>query len=177
MAYYSKELLAEIKQIDLLTYLQNYEPGELVKINERMYTTREHDSLKISNGLWFWWSKGIGGRSALDFLVKVRGMDFTDAVEVLVNKTAVRKPIYSKPLTVPKAKNSYFPKRLLTTAALRFICKETEELTGRSWNTAFKTTSFMRACIRAKRQEKCSEMPFLSAMIHRVKRNMRHIVR
>lgn len=177
MAYYSRELLAEIKQIDLLTYLQNYEPGEIVKINERIYTTREHDSLKISNGLWFWWSRGIGGRSALDFLVKVRGMDFTDAVEVLANKTAARKPIYSKPLTVPKAKNSYSPKRLRTTAALRFICKETEELTGRSWNTAFKMTLFMRVCIRAKRQEKCLETQSLSAMIRQVKRSMRHIVR
>lgn len=111
MAYYPRELLVEIKQIDLLTYLENYEPGELVKINEHMYSTREHDSLKISNGLWFWWSRGIGGRSALDFLVKVRGMDFTDAVEVLVNKTAARKPIYSKLLTVPKSKKLILPEK------------------------------------------------------------------
>lgn len=111
MAYYPRELLAEIKQIDLLTYLENYEPGELVKINAHMYSTREHDSLKISNGLWFWWSRGIGGRSALDFLVKVRGMDFTDAMEVLVNKTAARKPIYSKPLTVPKARKLILPEK------------------------------------------------------------------
>lgn len=111
MAYYPRELIAEIKQIDLLTYLENYEPGELVKINAHMYSTREHDSLKISNGLWFWWSRGIGGRSALDFLVKVRGMDFTDAVEILANKTAARKPIYSKPLTVPKAKKLILPEK------------------------------------------------------------------
>ena len=69
MAYYSKELLAEIKQIDLLTYLQNYEPGEIVKINERIYTTREHDSLKISNGLWFGGQEGSAAGAALDFLV------------------------------------------------------------------------------------------------------------
>lgn len=46
MAHYPRELIEGIKQIDLLTYLENYEPGELVKINEHMYTTREHDSLK-----------------------------------------------------------------------------------------------------------------------------------
>ena len=111
MAYYPRELIAGIKQIDLLTYLQNYEPGELVKINAHMYSIREHDSLKISNGLWFWWSRGIGGRSALDFLVKVRGMDFTDAVEVLVNKTTARKPIFSKPLIVPKARKLILPEK------------------------------------------------------------------
>lgn len=112
MAYYPKDLIKEIKQIDLLTYLQNYEPGELVKISEHIYSIREHDSLKISNGLWFWWSKGIGGRSALDFLVKVRGMNFTDAVEVLMNKKAAQNPIHSKPLTVPKASKLILPERV-----------------------------------------------------------------
>lgn len=111
MPYYDRETISKVKELDLLSYLQNYEPNELVKINERMYSTREHDSLKISNGLWFWWSRGIGGRSALDFLVKVRGMDFTDAVEVLVNKTTARKPIYSKPLTVPKASKLILPEK------------------------------------------------------------------
>ena len=31
-----------------------------------MYCTAEHDSLKISNGKWYWWSRGFGGYSALD---------------------------------------------------------------------------------------------------------------
>jgi hypothetical protein len=40
----------------------------------------EHDSLKISNGMWFRHSTQQGGVSALDFLVKVRGVHFVDAV-------------------------------------------------------------------------------------------------
>ena len=70
MPYYSREIIDKIKDIDLLTYLENYEPNELVKLNERMYSTREHDSLKISNGMWCWWSRRIGGKSALDFLLR-----------------------------------------------------------------------------------------------------------
>ena len=54
--------------MDLLTYLKNYEPYELVHFSGNTYTTRTHDSLKISNGKWMWWSRGIGGRSALDYL-------------------------------------------------------------------------------------------------------------
>lgn len=42
-----------------------------------------HDSLKISNGKWNWHSRGIGGKTALDYLIKVRGMDFVSAVETL----------------------------------------------------------------------------------------------
>ena len=80
MSYVNKEQIERAKQLDLLTYLQCYEPYELVRCSRNAYSTRTHDSLKLSNGKWFWWSRGIGGRSALDYLIKVRGMSFPDAV-------------------------------------------------------------------------------------------------
>ena len=81
MPYVAPEVVQRVKQIDLLTYLKNYEPYELVHFSGNTYTTRSHDSLKISNGKWMWWSRGIGGRSALDYLIKVRGYDFMQAVD------------------------------------------------------------------------------------------------
>lgn len=45
--------------MDLLTYLQTYEPDELVRISANTYTMKTNDSLKISNGMWMWWSRGI----------------------------------------------------------------------------------------------------------------------
>ena len=66
MPYIAPEVVQEVKRMDLLTYLRNYEPSELVHFSGNTYTTRTHDSLKISNGRWMWWSQGIGGRSALD---------------------------------------------------------------------------------------------------------------
>ncbi len=80
MAYVTTEQIEHAKQMDLLTYLQYYEPQELVQFSGEVYTTRTHDSLKISNGKWNWWSRGIGGRSALDYLIKVRGMTLPEAV-------------------------------------------------------------------------------------------------
>ncbi|HCE78208.1 MAG TPA: topoisomerase, partial [Lachnospiraceae bacterium] len=50
------------------------------------YCTREHDSLKISNGKWMWWSRGFGGNSALDYLIKVKGMQFMDAMKILTKE-------------------------------------------------------------------------------------------
>ena len=70
MPFIAPELIIQAKQMDLLTYLKNYEPYELVKFSGNTYCTRTHDSLKISNGKWIWWSRGIGGRSALDYLIK-----------------------------------------------------------------------------------------------------------
>ena len=58
MPYIAPEVITEAKRMDLLTYLREYEPGELVKFSSNTYTTRTHDSLKISNGKWMWWSRG-----------------------------------------------------------------------------------------------------------------------
>ena len=54
--------LERIRQIDLLTYLREFEPSnvEEVKGTTNVYRTVDHDSLKISNGKWFWWSQGFG---------------------------------------------------------------------------------------------------------------------
>ena len=66
MPYINADDILAARQIDLLSYLQTYEPGELVHLQGNTYCTREHDSLKISNGKWHWFSRGIGGRTALD---------------------------------------------------------------------------------------------------------------
>lgn len=79
----TKEQIRRAKEWDLLSYLQTFEPGELKRCGPHEYCTRTHDSLKISNGKWCWNSRGIGGRTALDYLIKVRGLDFVGAVEVL----------------------------------------------------------------------------------------------
>lgn len=85
MNYYSKEIINKVRKIDLLTYLKLYEPEELVCINENNYCTKTHDSLKISNGMWFWFSRGVGSNSALDYLLKVKNLNFTEAVSILNN--------------------------------------------------------------------------------------------
>lgn len=83
MSRVSEEQIKTAKQMDLFSYLQRYEPDELVRSGTNEYSTKTHDSLKISNGLWIWNKHKMGGRSALDYLVKVRGMGFVEAVEHL----------------------------------------------------------------------------------------------
>ena len=109
MPYIAPEVITEAKRMDLLTYLREYEPSELVKFSSNTYTTRTHDSLKISNGKWMWWSRGIGGKSALDYLIKVRGMDFVGAVQTIMGNGSVSFPTYEniksyekQPLLLPE---------------------------------------------------------------------------
>lgn len=92
----TKEEIARAKEMDLLTYLVNYEPTNLIKESNNSYCTRNHDSLKISNGLWYWFSQGIGGKTALDYLIKVEGYTFTQAVAKINGRTIDRPPIFHK---------------------------------------------------------------------------------
>lgn len=75
MAFIPPETIEKARQVDLLTYLKTCEPNELVHISGNHYCTREHDSLKISNGKWYWFSRGFGGYNALDYLIKVSFVD------------------------------------------------------------------------------------------------------
>lgn len=83
------DVLERVRQIDLLSYLREFEPNNLVKVKgtSNVYCTAEHDSLKISNGKWYWWSRGFGGYSALDYLIKVKEYDFVEAVKILTGQT------------------------------------------------------------------------------------------
>lgn len=107
MPYIPPEVVAQAREIDLLTYLRIYEPQDLVHFGGSTYCTREHDSLKISNGKWCWFSRGIGGVSALDYLVKVKNIPFLEAVERIVGQAAIQPPVF---VSKPKQEK---PKKLL----------------------------------------------------------------
>lgn len=94
----TREQIDRAKQWDLLSYLQQYEPGELKKTGPHEFCTVTHDSLKISNGKWHWTTRGFGGRTALDYLIKVRDMPFVEAVRTLCGESA---PVLSQPVTRP----------------------------------------------------------------------------
>ena len=105
-----KEIVAKARKIDLLTYLKNYEPYELVEECVGTYSTKSHDSLKISNGLWFWFTREIGGKSAIDYLMKVRNYKFIDAVKMVMGNVRIQPPIiykqqeknYNKQIVIPQ---------------------------------------------------------------------------
>lgn len=107
MAFYPPDVIQRARQMDLLTYLKNYEPEELVHFSRDTYMTRTHDSLKISNGKWYWFSQGFGGRSALDYLVKVKEYTFTQAVETIVGS------VRSAPPKIYESTKKAMPDRLI----------------------------------------------------------------
>jgi len=86
MAYFSPETIEKVKKIDLLTFLKATNPEEVVYFSRGTYCTRTHDSLKISNGMWYWFSRGIGGKTALEYLIQVEEYSFTEAMNLLTKQ-------------------------------------------------------------------------------------------
>ena len=83
--YIPPNLLQKAKEMDLLTYLINFNPSELVKITEDTYSTKTHDSLIISNNLWHRFSTNEGGKTALDYLIKVEGYSLQEGARIILN--------------------------------------------------------------------------------------------
>ena len=109
----SAEQVAKAREIDLLRYLQAYEPRELKPDGPGRYTTVSHDSLVISRGKWVWNGGGVGGVSALDYLIKVRGLGFVEAVERLTAASPVLTvPPKAQSPPAPEKRRFYPPKPL-----------------------------------------------------------------
>ena len=82
----SREQIDRAKQVGILDYILAHEPSNVRQVGSAHYL-KDHGSLEISNGLWNWHSQGIGGRNVVDYLIKVRGFGFVDAVRHLTGDT------------------------------------------------------------------------------------------
>ena len=97
----TEEQITAAKQMSAIEFLRRYRPGQLVKAESRgEFQLKEHDSFKINEttSLWHWKSRDVGGKSALDYLIKVEGMKFVEAVQTLCEEN----PSYVPPVSQPK---------------------------------------------------------------------------
>ena len=91
----TKEQVAAARQMTAIEFLQRYRADDLVKSSARgEYELKSHNSFKINgeSSLWHWKSRGIGGKSALDYLIHVEGCSFVEAVEMLCDEQPVYIP-------------------------------------------------------------------------------------
>lgn len=87
MALIPQEIIDIAKNTDLLSYLRHKGYNLIADSKSprgKAYRLTEHDSLVISNNMWYWFSQGYGGNT-LDFLIKYEGKSFKEAVFELTN--------------------------------------------------------------------------------------------
>lgn len=89
MPYIPSSVVQEVKRMDLITYLKIYEPCKLVHFFGNTHITRTHDSLKLSNRKWMWWSQRTNGGSVPDYLIKEKGYSFFETVELLAEQVNI----------------------------------------------------------------------------------------
>ena len=109
--YIPPPILDELKKVDLVTYFRTIMPYELVKASANEYTTKTHDSLRMSNGLWNWCSRGFGGRNAIDYLMKTEQLEFNDAANLLLKQLQNKVPTIDQQPTKSKEKHIIIPEK------------------------------------------------------------------
>ena len=105
MGYVTPEQITQAKELDLLTYLQRYDLHELVHVSGSTYCTREHDSLKISNGKWNWFSRGIGGKTPWTISLKSRAFRLPRRWKRLLGGRQYCRPFLIPPPNLPHPEN------------------------------------------------------------------------
>lgn len=109
--YIPPPILDELKKVDLVTYFRTIVPYELVKVSANEYTTKTHDSLRMSNGLWNWCSRGFGGRNAIDYLMKTEQLEFNDAANLLLKQLQNKVPTIDQQPVKAKERHIIIPEK------------------------------------------------------------------
>ena len=93
------EQIAEARNITLLAYMQSTNPGILKHQGGGRYVHKDHDSFVIDNGKgqWYWNSQSQKGHSSIDYLMRVEGMAFIDAVQSLTGDSTPDSQVTSRP--------------------------------------------------------------------------------
>lgn len=109
--YIPPPILDELKKVDLVIYFRAIMPYELVKVSANEYTTKTHDSLRMSNGLWNWCSRGFGGRNAIDYLMKTEQLEFNDAANLLLKQLENKVPTIDQQPAKTKERHIIIPEK------------------------------------------------------------------
>ncbi|MEZ3467235.1 MAG: DUF3991 domain-containing protein [Schaedlerella sp.] len=105
MPWFGEEQLEAVRSVTAMEYLQKHQPGRLKRSSARNeWELTDHDSFKINGttSKWHWKSRDIGGISALNFLIRVDGMEFREAVEMLLQENPSLACLSPQPEERPK---------------------------------------------------------------------------
>lgn len=125
MAHLEEDIIERAKNTDMIALLKSEEGFSFKSTyGEREFKCIEHNSLVVNGNRrrWYWNSRQVGGNNAIDYLVKIRGMNFRDAVLHLVGDreqteyTPIKKPVakaenvsVSEPVRFVLPEQAHFP--------------------------------------------------------------------
>lgn len=78
----SREMILQARQIDLAKFL-SFKGENIVRVGNNEYSLKEHDSIRIRENVFKWFSRDISGNS-IDFLMVYYNVGLVDAVNMLL---------------------------------------------------------------------------------------------
>ena len=121
----SKEQIAAAKKMTAIEFLRRYRSTDLVKSSARgEFELRSHDSFKINgeSSIWHWKSRGIGGKSALDYLVHVEQCGFLEAVRMLCDEVPGYIPVAHEAVEQKRPEFSLPPAAPNNARVVAYLC-------------------------------------------------------
>ena len=123
MPWVSRDQIERARKVDVLDYVLRHEPNNVKRVGSA-YRMKDHPSIEIKSGRWRWYSQGLYGKTALDYLVNVRGYGFVDAVCHLLGEWAqgyeqTDKPTLKAPKTTVALEPKTVPERIPLALPLR----------------------------------------------------------
>ena len=94
MGYVTQEQIKRAREMSALDYILSHESSAFKQVGSG-YRLKEHPSLVVNDKGFYWHSRAIGGRTALDYLVNIKGYAFVDAVCFLINESPAKPSVSS----------------------------------------------------------------------------------
>jgi hypothetical protein len=90
---FDNSTVEQARNADIIAFLEKYH-GFTFAHRHGAYRCRQHTSLavKADRLSWYWHSRSVGGFGALDYLTKIEGMPFREAVEVITGVAPITAP-------------------------------------------------------------------------------------
>lgn len=110
---YTKNQLENARNVDMVLFLKVIEGFSFKRVGNE-YHCIEHNSLVIKHDLhtWYWNSRSLRGRNAIDYCMTVKNMDFPSAMQLLVGQPEEY---------VTKTKHAHRKKASTNTEALNYV--------------------------------------------------------
>ena len=118
MQHFSKEVGEKAKNVNLVEFLQAR--GEKLKKEGKNYRLIMHDGndrllINGTNNLWIWNLEDITGKNAVDFLMKIDHMTYSDAIYALIGKVTELPSYHHKYSTTQENEPFILPNKSMVT--------------------------------------------------------------
>ena len=116
-------IVEQARNADVIAFFEKHN-GFTFAHHGGVYRCNQHKSLAVKNDRlsWYWHSKGIGGFGVLDYLMKVEGLSFREAVDAVTSIPAAA-PISAEP---PPSGNLILPEKagFLQSRLYSYLCNK-----------------------------------------------------